>query len=61
VRDGRVELQGKGERIEVGDHRVNENEHIAGGMALAENKSGEHLKFEGEAAFVQQACALVHG
>jgi hypothetical protein len=59
VRDGCVELQDKGERIEVGDHRVNEGEHIAGGMALAENKSGEHLKFEGEPAFVQQACSLV--
>ena len=59
VRDGCVELQDKGERIEVGNHRVNEGEHIAGGMALAENKSGEHLKFEGESAFVQQACSLV--
>ncbi|PHM37642.1 hypothetical protein Xmau_03860 [Xenorhabdus mauleonii] len=58
-RDGVVQLQDKGSRIEINDYHANGGEHIAGGMALAENKSGEHLIFSGEPAFIGQACEMV--
>ncbi|NHB98207.1 TraI/MobA(P) family conjugative relaxase [Photorhabdus stackebrandtii] len=58
-RDGVVQLQDKGSCIEIGDNNANGGEHIAGGMALAENKSGEYLVFSGDTTFVRQACDMV--
>ncbi|MBC8950093.1 TraI/MobA(P) family conjugative relaxase [Xenorhabdus sp. TS4] len=58
-RDGVVQLQDKGSCIEINDYHANDGEHIAGGMALAESKSGEHLMFSGEPAFIGKACEMV--
>lgn len=59
AKDGVVQLQDKGNRIEVRDYRLNQGETIPAAMALAEHKSGEHLVFDGEPAFVREACGMV--
>lgn len=55
-----VKLQDTGERIEVVEPYVLNGQHIASAMSLAEEKSGDKLKFVGDGKFVEKACSLVN-
>ncbi|EDQ2394371.1 relaxase/mobilization nuclease domain-containing protein [Salmonella enterica subsp. enterica] len=57
--DGIVQIQDKGDRIEIADPYAQGGQHIAGAMVIAEEKSGEKLLFSGEPAFIGAACSLV--
>lgn len=57
--NGVVQLQDRGERIEVVNPYVVDGLHIMSAMVVAEEKSGERLVFDGEPAFVRQACGMV--
>jgi len=58
-RHGEVKVQDRGSRIEIAYGCSDSTDNIAAGMALAEHKSGEQLRFEGEPAFVSQSCSMV--
>ncbi|MCB5310568.1 TraI/MobA(P) family conjugative relaxase [Yersinia massiliensis] len=57
--DGIVQVQDRGERIEIANPFISDGQHIAGAMTIAEEKSGEVMVFEGSRTFVNQACGLV--
>lgn len=57
--DGVVQIQDKGDRIEIADPYAQGGQHIAGAMVIAEEKSGEKLLFSGEPAFIDTACDMV--
>lgn len=57
--DGIVQIQDKGNSIEIADPYIQNGQHIAGAMVIAEEKSGEKLLFSGETEFINRACSLV--
>ncbi|EME9612076.1 relaxase/mobilization nuclease domain-containing protein [Salmonella enterica] len=57
--NGIVQIQDKGDRIEIADPYTQGGQHIAGAMVIAEEKSGEKLLFSGDPAFVDAACNIV--
>ncbi|WP_285142706.1 TraI/MobA(P) family conjugative relaxase [Serratia ureilytica] len=59
VQNGVVQLQDRGERIEVADPHVEDGQHIITGLVIAQSKSGEEMVLEGDRQYVQQSCELV--
>lgn len=57
--NGIVQIQDKGDRIEIADPYTQGGQHIAGAMVIAEEKSGEKLLFSGDPTFVGAACNIV--
>ncbi|EAB6598837.1 mobilization protein MobA [Salmonella enterica subsp. enterica] len=57
--NGIVQIQDKGDRIEIADPYAQGGQHIAGAMVIAEEKSGEKMQFSGDSAFVGAACNIV--
>ncbi|EJM7684749.1 relaxase/mobilization nuclease domain-containing protein [Salmonella enterica] len=57
--NGIVQIQDKGDRIEIADPYTQGGQHIAGAMVIAEEKSGEKMQFSGDSAFVGAACNIV--
>lgn len=59
LQDGHIVLQDTGERIEIADPYREEGIHISDAMLIAEEKSGEKLRFSGTEEFVKSACDVV--
>jgi hypothetical protein len=56
---GQVQIQDKGERLEIARAGELEGQHVITSLVLAQSKSGEEMVFEGNSAFVQTATDIV--